>query len=230
VALSPGPIDGIPAIPNPLGIDSLGIALGQTIVDLVEGFQMVVALTAAASPFVRLRHAGMRERQQIKWFAYAATILIVGAVLSSPVPAVWEAWWVSPVGFILSLAGVVGLPIAVGIAILRYHLYDINLIINRTLVYVPLSAGLAGLFELNVVVLSRLFAGFAEHRHLTESHRLAELISALAIAIVFDPLKERMQRFVNRYLPGGEQESGTRAYSDKDTSTESWPDETTGQV
>jgi hypothetical protein len=142
------------------------------------------------------------ERQQIKWFAYAATILITGDLLSSLVAEVWGARWVSGAGFVLYIAGLAGLPVAVGIAILRYHLYDIDFIISRTLVYVSLGAVLASLFEFNVVVLSGLFSEFAEHYHLTESHWLAEVISALGIAVVFDPLRDRIQRFVDRRLFG----------------------------
>ena len=193
VAFSPGPIDGIDAIHNPFGIDSLGITIGQTIVDVVEGLQIVVALTAAVSPFVRLRHAGFEERQKIKWFAYAATILIIGALLTSPVPAVWEAWWLSLVGFVLYIAGIVGLPIAVAIAILRHHLYDIDLIINRTLVYSSLTATLIGIYFGVVVLLQQLFVALAGERS-----TFAVVASTIVIAALFNPLRRRIQSFIDR--------------------------------
>ena len=196
VAFSPGPVDALASeIRNPLGIDSLGIALGQAAVDLVEGIQNVVALTAAVSPFVRLRSAGFEERQQIKWFAYAATILVIGALLSSPITEVWEAWWVSGLGFALYIAGIVGLPVAVGIAILRHHLYDINLIINRTLVYGSLTAMLA------LVYLGGVTATQAIFRTLTGQERQPQLtivISTLVIAALFNPLRRRIQSFIDR--------------------------------
>jgi len=196
VAFSPGPVDALaPEIRNPLGIDSLGIALGQAVVDLVEGMQIVVALSAAVSPFVRLRHAGFEERQQIKWFAYAATILILGALLSSRVPEIWEVWWVSRVGFALYIAGIVGLPVAVGIAILRHHLYDINLIINRTLVYGSLTASLV------LVYLGGVAATEAAFRALTgqvKQPQLAIVVSTLVIAALFNPLRKRIQSFIDR--------------------------------
>jgi hypothetical protein len=196
VAFSPGPVDALaPEIRNPLGIDWLGIALGQAVVDLVEGIQIIVALSAAISPFVRLRHAGFEERQQIKWFAYAATILIVGALLSSRVPEVWEVWWVSRVGFALYIAGIVGLPVAVGIAILRHHLYDINLIINRTLVYGSLTASLV------LVYLGGVAATEAAFRALTgqvKQPQLAIVVSTLVIAALFNPLRRRIQAFIDR--------------------------------
>jgi hypothetical protein len=196
VAFSPGPVDALaPEIHNPLGIDSLGIALGQAVVDLVEEIQIVVALSAAVSPFVRLRHAGFEERQQIKWFAYGATILIIGALLSSRVPEVWEVWWVSGVGFALYIAGIVGLPVAVGIAILRHHLYDINLIINRTLVYGSLTASLV------LVYLGGVAATEAAFRTLTgqvKQPQLAIVVSTLVIAALFNPLRRRIQAFIDR--------------------------------
>jgi hypothetical protein len=196
VAFSPGPVDALaPEIRNPLGIDSLGIALGQAVVDLVEEIQIVVALSAAVSPFVRLRHAGFEERQQIKWFAYAATILILGALLSSRVPEIWEVWWVSRVGFALYIAGIVGLPVAVGIAILRHHLYDINLIINRTLVYGSLTASLV------LVYLGGVAATEAAFRALTgqvKQPQLAIVVSTLVIAALFNPLRKRIQSFIDR--------------------------------
>jgi hypothetical protein len=196
VAFSPGPVDALaPEIHNPLGIDSLGIALGQAVVDLVEGMQIVVALSAAVSPFVRLRRAGFEERQQIKWFAYAATILTVGALLSSRVPEVWEVWWVSRVGFALYIAGIVGLPVAVGIAILRHHLYDINLIINRTLVYGSLTASLV------LIYLGGVAATEAAFRALTgqvKQPQLAIVVSTLVIAALFNPLRRRIQAFIDR--------------------------------
>jgi hypothetical protein len=196
VAFSPGPVDALaPEIHNPLGIDSLGIALGQAVVDLVEGIQIVVALSAAVSPFVRLRDAGFEERQQIKWFAYAATILTVGALLSSRVPEVWEVWWVARVGFALYIAGIVGLPVAVGIAILRHHLYDINLIINRTLVYGSLTASLV------LVYLGGVAATEAAFRALTgqvKQPQLAIVVSTLVIATLFNPLRRRIQAFIDR--------------------------------
>jgi hypothetical protein len=196
VAFSPGPVDALaPEIRNPLGIDSLGIALGQAVVDLVEGIQIVVALSAAVSPFVRLRHAGFEERQQIKWFAYAATILTVGALLSSRVPEVWEVWWISRVGFAFYIAGIVGLPVAVGIAILRHHLYDINLIINRTLVYGSLTASLV------LVYLGGVAATEAAFRALTgqvKQPQLAIVVSTIVIAALFNPLRRRIQAFIDR--------------------------------
>jgi hypothetical protein len=193
VAISPGPIDGIAPIQNPLGIDSPGTTLEESAVDLVEVLQASIGLAAVISLFVRLRHAGFEERQQIKWFTYAATILLIGALLMSPVPDVWDAWWVWSVSFAFYIAGIVGLPVAVGIAILRHHLYDIDLLINRTLVYASLTAVLAGVYFVSIVLFQELF------RTLTgQESQLAVVASTLAIAALFNPLRSRIQGFIDR--------------------------------
>jgi hypothetical protein len=189
---SPGPIDGIAPIRNPLGLDSLGFALGERAVKLVEILQVGVALTALVSPFVRLRRAEFEERQQIKWFAYAATILVVGALLSSRVTQVWNAWfwWV---GFTVYVIGIMSLPVAVGIAILRYHLYHIDLIINRTLVYGLLTATLALFYFGSVTALQYLLSLLTG-----QGNTLAIVASTLAIAALFNPLRGRIQSFIDR--------------------------------
>ena len=193
VAISPGPIDGIAPIQNPLGIDAPGTTLERSAVVLVEVLQASIGLAAVVSLFVRLRHAGFEQRQQIKWFTYAATILLIGALLLSAVPAVWVAWWAWSVGFALYIAGIVGLPVAVGIAILRHHLYDIDLLINRTLVYGSLTAVLAGVYLVGIVLFQALF------RTLTgQESQLAVVASTLAIAALFTPLRHRIKAFIDR--------------------------------
>ena len=193
VAFSPGPIDGISPIRNPLAVDSLGTALAGSAVEPVEVLQAVVALAAAVSLFGRLRHAGFEARQQIKWFAYAATILIVGALLMSSVPGTTDSWWVLSVGSALYVAGIVGVPVAIGVAILRHHLYNIDFIINRTLVYGSLTALLA------LVYLGGVLTAQAIFRVLTgEESQLAVVASTLAIAALFNPLRRRIQSFIDR--------------------------------
>jgi len=102
---------------------------------------------------------------------------------------VWLEW----VSSVLVVVSVVGLPVAVGIAILRYHLYNIDLIINRTLVYGPLTAVLAGLYFGSIVVLQLLF------RALTGGEsQLVVVASTLAIGALFNPLRHRIQGFIDR--------------------------------
>jgi hypothetical protein len=193
LAFSPGPIDGLGSIRNPLGVDSLGSAIMGSAVDLVEVLQVAIALAAAVSPFVRLRHARFEKRQQIKWFAYAATILIIGAGVMSLVPGVTDAWWVRSIGLVLYVVGIVGVPVAVGIAILRHHLYNIDLLINRTLVYGSLTAALSLVYFGSTVLLQGTL------RALTgEDSQLAVVASTLAIAALFTPLRRGIQSFIDR--------------------------------
>jgi hypothetical protein len=191
VAFTPGPVDGLSPIQNPLGIDSLGGELSA--VYLVEVLQATVGLAAAVSLFVRQHRAGFEERQQVKWFAYAATVLLIGALLTSPVPDAMETWWVGSLGFALYIVGIVGLPVAVGIAILRHHLFDIDLLINRTLVYGSLTVTLAGIYFGVVVLLQQLFVVLTG-----EESTLALVASTLAIAALFSPLRSGIQSFIDR--------------------------------
>jgi hypothetical protein len=191
VAFTPGTVDGLSPIQNPLGVDSLGGEFSAIYV--IEVLQAAVGLAAAVSLFVRQHRAGFEERQQIKWFAYAATVLLIGALLTSPVPDAMEAWWIWSVGFALYIIGIVGLPVAVGIAILRHHLFDIDLLINRTLVYGSLTATLAGIYFGGVVLLQRLFVVLTG-----EGSTLAVVASTLAIAALFSPLRSRIQSFIDR--------------------------------
>jgi hypothetical protein len=193
LAFSPGPIDGLGSIRNPLGVDSLGSAVMGSAVNLVEVLQVVIALAAAVSPFVRLRHARFEKRQQIKWFAYAATILIIGAGIMSLVPDVADAWWVRSLGLVLYVVGIVGVPVTVGIAILRHHLFNIDLLINRTLVYGALTAALSFVYFGSAVLLQGTL------RALTgEDSQLAVVASTLAIAALFSPLRRGIQSFIDR--------------------------------
>src|SRR4029450_6218512 len=135
-AVMPGPLDAS-GQPNPLGIDSAREALersyGLAILCLV-----VLLLLCAGSVVVRFRRAGGVERRQLKWFAYGAGQLAVLFALS--LSGLWDRWVPVPagdLGFGISFALI---PVAIGIAILRYRLYDIDRLIRRTLVYGLLTA------------------------------------------------------------------------------------------
>jgi hypothetical protein len=237
IAFQPGPIDGLdPKIRNPIEFGSGAIVQGMKHDFLVQALLGGLGLVAVASLVVRFVHSGGEERLQIKVFTYAATVLACGVVLAYTIHEITGIPWISWIGRALVIVGLVGVPIAVGIAVRRYHLYHIDIIIKHTLVYVSLTAILAALFELYVVLLSGLFSEFAhieprrdESRWLAEvfsvkrwsdvlsaqwdnlkkPHRLAEVLAALAVAALFDPLRGRIQRFVERYLTSGEEESRT---------------------
>jgi hypothetical protein len=153
---------------------------------------LLAGLLAVISLFVRFHRARGDERQQIKWFASAAALtfawILVFEQLVSAEGGVLEA-----IAAVSSLVLVPSIPIATGIAIFRYRLYDIDRIINRTLVYGSLTATLATVYLGGVVVLQYLF------RVLTgQESQLAVVASTLAIAALFVPLRRRVQGFVDR--------------------------------
>ncbi len=178
---------------NPIGVlgkDTVQLLVGVWIVGLVA---LVVACAVAL--FVRYRRANDTERGQIKWLLYACAVFLVvyvggfvsGAVLGGTASLGGYIW-----GVFFGLS-VIALPTAIGIAILRYRLYDINLIINRTLVYGSLTATLALVYAGSVVSLQ------AALRSLTgQESTLAVVASTLAIAALFGPLRRRVQAFVDR--------------------------------
>jgi hypothetical protein len=186
-ALSPGLILSSTLI-NPLGIERLPNASKE-----IEAFMYALVVVGASSMLARLRQAGRIERQQIEWFAYATAVAISGVILKNTVyPAVGEmwVWWV---GLVLTTVGVVSSPVAMGIAIFRYRLYQIDFIINRTLVYGSLTAVLAAVYLGGVVLLQYAF------RALTgEGSQLAVVASTLIIAALFIPLRRRIQGFIDR--------------------------------
>ena len=157
----------------------------------------LICVVSVIVVFVRLGSAQGEERQQIKWFAYAATVLLSGVFLSPLVGATLAAIGV-PWGVAIAIPIVFGLlvvPIAVAVAILRYRLYDIDHIINRTIVYSLLTAVLVGIYVGGVTVTQTLL------RALTDEGQLPQLIvvaSTLVIAAIFNPLRRRTQGFIDR--------------------------------
>jgi hypothetical protein len=166
--------------------------------DLVEplgriGFVLLIVswLCAAIALLIRVDKGSPVERQQIKWLAYFAILMFVGFAF---VAAGWfGSNWIFLVGELLSIAAFNCLPVGVGIAILKYRLYDIDLLINRTLVYGALTGILALVYLGAVVALQALF------RYLTgQGSQLAIVASTLAIAALFGPLRRRIQAFIDR--------------------------------
>jgi hypothetical protein len=186
-ALSPGRIISS-TLHNPLGIEGL-----PNVSKEVEAFMYALVVVGASSMLMRLRYSGRIERQQIKWFAYATVVVISGVILKNVVYPVVSVTWVWWVGLILTAVGVVSSPVAMGLAILRYRLYEIDLIINRTLVYVSLTATLAAAYLGGVVLLQYVF------RTLTGGEsQLAIVASTLTIAAMFSRLRRRIQALVDR--------------------------------
>jgi hypothetical protein len=159
----------------------------------LETVLYVLGIVAAASLFLRMRRAKGVARQQIKWFTYAAVVLVSGGVLDFTVSEATGLLWVGKIGFVLTMIGLAGMPMAIGIAVLRYRLYNIDRIINRTLVYGSLTAMLLAVYVADIVVFQRIFVFLTG-----EKSTLAVVASTLVIAALFNPLRRRIQSFIDR--------------------------------
>jgi hypothetical protein len=171
---------------NPIGLRG---EAGEFLTKVVEsgpalGSLLVLLLACLASLVVRFRRAWGVERQQLKWLVYAASL---AAVTTFVLPVYWLT------GGILSWLSVWAIPVAIGVAVLRYHLYDIDRLINRTLVYglltVLLGLGYAGV----VLLLGQLFGGVGG-----EPPSWAIAGATLAVAALVGPARRRIQRAVDR--------------------------------
>jgi hypothetical protein len=190
-----------PGLVNPSG-------LGGTAGRVAEAAGVVSAVlfvpcffAGGASVVVRLRRARGEERQQLKWFAYVAAVmgvalLVAGAAVLAEKAGAEERTWayvVGASGWFTALAMILlGVPVAVGFAVFRYRLYDIDVVIRRTLVYGVLTAALAGAYLGLVLLLQLVF------QPLTQGSDLAIAGSTLAVAALFRPARGRIQEVVDR--------------------------------
>jgi len=191
-ALEPGELVSYPGIENPLGVGGTAGHVVQAIDAFGEAAGApTVFLLSLASIVVRYRRAGVSERLQIKWVAYAAAVMAVCFAISFVAGEIVPAW-LSDALFILGFAAFGGIAVAAGIAILRYRLYEIDRVINRTLVYVALTALLAGTY-LGLVLLFQLI-----FEPVTQGSDLAIAGSTLAVAALFRPARRWIQEAVDR--------------------------------
>jgi hypothetical protein len=190
-ALRPGPLDDpFATVTNPLGV-----AGTFELMDALSGFGWMfmgasVGLAAAATP-IRLGRARGRERAQLKWLALATAITGV-AVVSDVTSYFVAAEGIGELRDVVLAIGFAVFPLAAGAAILRYRLFDIDVVINRTLVYGALTATLAGAYLGSVLLLQLVLAP------LTADSGLAIAASTLAVAALFRPARGRIQDVVDR--------------------------------
>jgi hypothetical protein len=189
-AFSPGAYLGsLGPIRNPLGIEGFTVvykAVLYTLAPFLFG-------AAALSVFMRLGRAVGVERQQIKWFAYAAALNAFSIILNVITLAIDTPRWFEWAGTVFFTAAGTTVPISIGIAILRYRLYDIDILINRTLVYGSVTVTLVALYFGGIVVLQRGFIALTG-----QQSTLAVVASTLLIAALFNPLRHRIQSFIDR--------------------------------
>jgi hypothetical protein len=204
VFLTPGPLDGLGGARNPFGLD------GYPLLEVLGwGFLLMLPLcmlASASSLVLRFRRSGGEERQQIKWIAFAASFM--GSVYLLIMSAGLITWLISAPGVVsdlgtqtlwgalledVMLLSFAAIPVAIGFAVLRYRLYDIDVVINRTLVYGSLTVALVALYFGGIVVLQRLFVLLTG-----QQSTLAVVASTLLIAALFTPLRRRIQSFIDR--------------------------------
>ncbi len=197
--LAPGPLTDLEGVRNPFGLEGAPWLVDAEIVLLLLFVACILA--SAVSLILRYRHSGGEVRQQIKWIALAG--LFVGLLLSTVLGLIIVSevmrgsggptpLWLQGLLFVMLLS-FAGVPVAIGVAVLKYRLYDIDVVINRALVYGSLTATLVLVYVASVASLQ------AALRALTgQESTLAIVASTLAIAALFSPLRRRVQSFVDR--------------------------------
>ena len=200
--LVPEPLPDLGGIQNPSGLygyPEVAYALFNVLLLLP-----LCILASAASLIVRFRRSGSEVRQQIKWIAFAASLMALGLLVevvsellvgpsldfgTSGSQPFWLKLFQDAVR--LSQAGI---PVAVGFAVLKYRLYDIDIVINRTLVYGALTASVVAIYVLAVGYLGALFR--------TGGNLAISLLATGVVAVLFQPLRDRLQRGVDRLMYG----------------------------
>jgi hypothetical protein len=172
------------AYDNPLAIPGLADA-ADAVFAVVEPLYPAAALLSVASLVARYRRSGAVERLQLKWFLTAASVFVIYLVADTA--GVGPKW----LRGVLGAAAFLSLPIASAVAILRYRLYDIDVIINRALVYTALTAVLVGLYAGGVLVFRTALDP------VTGDNDVAIAASTLAVAAMFGPARRRIQSFID---------------------------------
>ncbi len=181
----PGPLQEYPAVDNPLGVAAAGGAL----VHVSDAVWVATTLLSLASLVVRFRRSRGDERQQIKWVAAAALMFVALFIASALIQSELGQ---EDLGFAVALSGFLFIASAVAVAVMRYRLYDIDVVINRALVYTALTATLAGTYLGSVLLLQLVLSRF------TEGSGLAVAVSTLATAALVRPARARIKDVVDR--------------------------------
>jgi hypothetical protein len=177
---------------NPMGVQALGHPAWKAVAQGAVVIAVAALGAAALAPLLRFRRADPVQRQQLKWFAFGVGISAVTVLVALAVEGVLPI--VTTVLATVASAGVtVGLPAAMGLAILRYRLYDIDRLISRAMVYATLTAVLGLGYAGVVLILGQLFGGVGER---IPSWGVAG--ATLAVAALFQPARRRIQQAVDR--------------------------------
>jgi len=189
LAFAPGPIQDFAPARNPFGIEAASAILA--VLEAIAGWTGLICVVAVPASLVwRFYRSRGEERLQIKWFAYAATLGVAALLLGDYlVPAAFVDWF----GVFAWTVAFLSLPVAAAVAVLKYRLYDIDLIIRKTITYGVLTLSLALVYLGGVAGMQRLLSPLVG-----EGNGLAVVASTLAIAALFGPLRRRIQTTIDR--------------------------------
>jgi hypothetical protein len=186
-------LDPASRVTNPLGVDGHAAAI---VALEVVGWMLVLTTFAAAgyATLVRLRAADPATRLQVKWVAYASALLAVlwAQFIATNATSLIRTGIAADIEVVLATCALAGVPVAMGIAILRHHLFDIDVIIRRTLVYALLVAALSAVYAAGVLGLSTALRAVSGG-----TSALVVTLSTLAVAGAFQPLRSRLQHAVD---------------------------------
>jgi hypothetical protein len=210
--LQPGDAALTPGIPNPIGF---GPDLRPILEDQVTRRTDVVAavisaLLIAPAVWVRYRVADHIERQQLKWFGLAAAVTAIAVIVTTIISLTTTGPIDGTALIAMTVAGMT-IPVAIGVAILRYHLYDIDRVISRTLAYIVITGLLVGVYAGIVLLLGGPLAG------VTGGDTISVALSTLIVAALFQPVRGRVQRIVDRRFDRAtiDAERTTAAFSER---------------
>jgi hypothetical protein len=200
--LAPGPLENQGGVRNPFGLEELPwlVTVSYVVLPLLP----LCILASAVSMVLRFRRSRGEVRQQIKWFTFVVffaglmffivmisqVVIVLGSDANLPQTPLWVELL-----FSLAALGFAGVPISIGFAVLKYRLYDIDVVINLTLVYGSLTAALVAIYLGGVATTQAILRALTDQ---TEQPQLAIVVSTLVIAALFNPLRRRIQSFIDR--------------------------------
>ncbi|MGI8773961.1 MAG: hypothetical protein ACR2KQ_02920 [Actinomycetota bacterium] len=179
--------EGGPRVDNPFGIEGAGPYL-EPLASASFGLLVLFGALSVASLVCRFRASRWQQRQQIKWFMYPAAVLVAVVVLEAPLQRLLG----DGISALFFIVAILLLPVGTGVGILKHGLFDIDVVINRTLVYLSLTALLVGAYLGVVLLLQQVLSG------VTVDSDIAVAASTLVVAALFRPLRSKVQRFIDR--------------------------------
>jgi hypothetical protein len=181
------------SLPNPIGFIPIEVWNGPVLI--LWGIGLLTMVSASVvSLFLRFRRAQSVEREQIKWLLFVGAIFVVVYGLTFVLTNSNDEWLGNGLSNLLFTLSILAFPVAIAIAIFRYRLYDVDVVIRKTLLYAVLTALLALVYFGSVILLQQLFGALTG----IEQSTLAVVVSTLVIAALFTPLRRRIQDTIDR--------------------------------